>query len=409
MMEKSGDGRRAWGMVAIVFVTVGFSGAVWHMFGIFVKPLEAEFDLTRTSVSLVVTLSQGVYFCMMMMVGKILHRFGPKALIVTGMAVLGTGSILSGSVQSIGQMYLAYGVVLAAGYSVATINVSSIAVTQWFSRNRGLALGVALAGFNAGQLVILPFTQYWVLHFGWRNAFYLVGVVTLLLPLPLAVTLLRNGPYRNEDTGTGLLPRVGKAGNSLRESLKRGSFWFLAVSFFACGFSDFVLAAHLPPFAIDVGISPFLSGSAHGIISGISIVGVIVLGALSDRVGRRYPLTFIYVVRAVCFLFLPWIGGYLGLWIFILLYGFFYFATTPMTSAAASDIFPPDQLGTLYGYIIAAHGLGALSGPFVAGVIFDTLGSYTLAFLITGLVLLLGAVCCALIDDPIREARQSPT
>ena len=404
-MVTSENSRRAWGMVAIVFVTIGFAGAVWHMFGIFVKPLEAEFDITRTSVSLVVTLSQAVYFCMMMVVGKLLRHFGPKALIVTGMGLLGIGLLCSGSVQSIGQMYLAYGIVLALGYSMATINVSSIAVTQWFSRNRGLALGVALAGFNAGQFIIIPFTQYWVLHSSWRSAFYVVGVVTLLLPLPLAFIFLRNGTLRSEGSEVQA-SEFDKTEIPIRHSLKSRSFWFLAISFFACGFSDFVLAAHLPPFGVDVGISPFLSGSAHGIISGISVVGVIALGALSDRVGRRYPLTCIYIIRALCFLFLPLIGSYMGFWIFIVIYGFFYFATTPMTSAATSDIFPQNQMGTLYGFIVAAHGLGALSGPLVAGMIFDALGNYTPAFLLTGLLLFLGAVCCGFIDDPIQKARR---
>ena len=405
MTLETGDaasGRRAWTAVAVIFVTVGFAGGIWHMFGIFVKPIEAEFQATRTSVSLVVSSSQFVYFLMMMVMGRILDRFGPRGVIVTGTAVLGVGALLCSIVQSIWQMDLTYGVVLALGYSMSAINVSSVAVTQWFARRRGLAVGVALAGFNAGQLVLLPLTQYWVLLHGWRNAFAGLGVLTLLLPLPLAFVFLRNGPYRSSREEAPKPPEGSR--NAAAGILNSRSFWCLAISFFACGFSDFVLAAHLPPFAVDAGIAPWLSGSANGFMGGISIVGVILLGALSDRIGRRRPLTFIYLVRAVCFVFLPWMRGAAGLWAIIGVYGFFYFATTPMTSTAAADIFGPERLGKVFGYIVAAHGLGALFGPLVAGVLFDALGTYTAAFLATAVILLAAAVCTALIEDPIGDA-----
>jgi MFS family permease len=401
---ETGDaasGRRAWTAVAIVFVTVAFAGGIWHMFGIFVKPIEAEFQATRTSVSLIVSSSQFVYFLMMMIMGRILDRFGPRGVIVTGTAVLGVGALLCSVAGSIWQMNLTYGVVLALGYSMSTINVSSVVVTQWFARRRGLAIGVALAGFNGGQLVLLPLAQYWVLLHGWRNAFAGLGLVTLLLPLPLAFIFLRNGPYRSSRQEAPVTPEGSR--DAAGGALKSRSFWFLAISFFACGFSDFVLAAHLPPFAVDAGISPWLSGSANGLMGGISVAGVIFLGALSDRIGRRRPLAFIYIVRAASFFFLPWIRDAAELWIFIWVYGFFYFATTPMTSTAAADIFGPERLGKLFGYIVGAHGLGAMSGPFVAGALFDVLGTYTAAFLGTGIILLMAAACCTLIEDPIGD------
>ncbi|MDP6085938.1 MAG: MFS transporter, partial [Nitrospinota bacterium] len=128
MTLETGDaasGRRAWTAVAIVFVTVAFAGGIWHMFGIFVKPIEAEFQATRTSVSLIVSSSQFVYFLMMMIMGRILDRFGPRGVIVTGTAVLGVGALLCSVAGSIWQMNLTYGVVLARGYSMYTINVSS--------------------------------------------------------------------------------------------------------------------------------------------------------------------------------------------------------------------------------------------------------------------------------------------
>jgi MFS family permease len=384
-----------------VFVTVGFAGGLWHMFGIFVKPLETDFQASRTSVSLIVSIAQFVYFIMMMFMGKILDRFGPRGVIITGTAVLGMGVLLSGLVQSFWQINLTYGVILALGYSMSTINVSSVAVTQWFAHRRGLAIGVALAGFNAGTLVLLPLTQYWVLIYSWREAFVGLGILTLLVPLPLALAFLRNGPYQSTSVQTA--EPAEKTRGLTEAALKKPSFWYLAISFFACGFSDFVLAAHLPPFAVDAGVSPWLSGSANGFIGGISIIGVILLGALSDRIGRRYPLVFIYLIRAACFFWLPWMDGLSGMVFFIILYGFFYFATTPMTSATAADIFGPKRLGTLYGYIVAAHGLGALTGPYVAGALYDATGTYKAAFLATGVILLFAVVCCALIEDPVGD------
>lgn len=401
MSAEAVSPRRAWIAVSIVFVTIGFAGGLWHMFGIFVKPLEADFQVSRTSVSLVVSIAQFVYFLMMMVMGKILDRFSPRGVIIAGTSVLGMGALLSGFVQSFWQINLTYGVILALGYSMSTINVSSVAITQWFDQRRGLAIGVALAGFNAGTLVLLPLAQYWVLIYSWRYAFFGLGVLTLLVPLPLALALLRNGPYRSTSVQTK--ESAEKTPGLIQGALKRPSFWYLAISFFACGFSDFVLAAHLPPFAVDAGISIWLSGSANGFISGISIIGVILLGALSDRVGRRYPLALIYLIRALCFFWLPWMGGLSGMVAFIMLYGFFYFATTPMTSATAADIFGPKRLGTLYGYIVAAHGLGALTGPYVAGALYDATGTYQAAFLATGVLLLVAAFGCAMIDDPVGE------
>jgi MFS family permease len=382
-------------------VTIGFAGTVFHIFGLFVKPLEEEFAWSRTELSLVVSLSQVVYGLMQLVLGRILGRFGPRQVILGGLFTFTMGLFLCAGAQSFWQLQGAYGVIIALGYSGATINATSVMVSRWFTRGRGTAISIALAGFNAGQFALFPLVQYAILTWGWRAGFASLGGLTLLLPIPLALLWLRDNPrggpraLAHEEIKRASRPSEGSP-------LRTRSFWCLAVSFWACGFSDFLLATHLPPFAVGVGVPSQTAGNALGFISGISVVGVLTLGALSDRVGRRWPLAGIYLMRALGLAILPGTQGTGRLMVFVVLYGFFYFASTPLTSATTADLFGPARLGTLYGYMVAAHGLGAMVGPLMAGVLFDAFGSYQLAFLMGAGVLFLAALCCAFIEEPRR-------
>ena len=391
-----------WMVVGIAFVTIGFAGAVFHIFGLFVKPLEEEFAWSRTELSLVVSLSQVVYGLTQLVLGRILARFGPRQVILGGIFTFTLGLFLCAGAQSLWHLHGAYGIIIALGYSGATINAVSVMVSQWFTQARGTAISIALSGFNAGQFILFPLVQYAILAWGWRAGFAALGGLTLLLPIPLALLWLRDNPSQGARAWPHKAIEVDPRPSGA-SPLQSRSFWCLAVSFWACGFSDFLLATHLPPFAVGMGIPAQTAGNALGFISGMSVPGVLALGALSDRVGRRWPLAGIYLMRALGMAILLGTRGTGMLMVFVLLYGFFYFASTPLTSATTADLFGPARLGTLYGYMVAAHGVGAMMGPLTAGALFDAFGSYQMAFLTGAGVLLLAALRCAFIEEPKRR------
>ncbi len=393
---------RAWAVLTGGFIALFFSAGVWHSFGVFFEPLLAEFGLDRTALSLVTSIAIAVIAATQLTVGRFMVRFGTSGVICTGLALMGIGLFLSGFATNITVVYLSFSLVMAAGYGFSSLTAVGNEIAQWFDRRRGMAIGIAFSGLSAGGLMLTPFIQLLILRFTWRMAFWILGAGLALGTVPLLWFLLRDRPdpdLRQEPhgpgEGTSETPDTS-ANIPVMEALRTPPFWLLSGAYFACGFTDFLLFFHFPIFATGLGIPAQTAANLLGLASGISIVGTVVLASLSDRTGRPIPLSAIYAVRAVGFLLLMVSRSIVPLYAFTVFYGFVLFASNPITSALAREIYGPKSFGTLFGYLIFAHYVGSFFGTLTGGIVYDNLGRYDEAFLI-GAILLAGASACALI------------
>ena len=146
-------------------------GGIWSGFGIFFKPLLEEFGGSRAGLSLVITVGMVFWAVGAFMAGILVNRFGPRKLIVFGVGLMGLGCLLSSFTVSTVTLFATYSLFVAIGTGLSTMNTNSVLVSRWFVRKRGTALGVSTAGYNAGQLLLIPFTALLIGAYGWRWAF----------------------------------------------------------------------------------------------------------------------------------------------------------------------------------------------------------------------------------------------
>ncbi len=371
----------AWGVVGILFLAQAVAMGVRSTIGLLVKPWEAEFGWERAAISLTASVGFVVYGLAQAFCGRWADRVGPRVIFAASLAVLGAGTAAVGSIVALWQAYLVFGVLIMVGVGGASSPTSAVAVARWFTRRRGLALGIVAGGSAAGQFVLLPAMAALVQATGWRMAFLVLGAGVLLVALPIVLVFLRDDP----DGGTERRARQAAAdGRPLPvvTLARHANFWWLALSFFVCGVTTAgLIDTHLIPHAQDHHISAVTAATAFGVLSLVNMVFTMLAGAAGDRWGYKWLLGWIYAGRAVTLVFLIFARDPLLLFVFAVAFGIVDFSTVAPTTALSTTLFGRRSAGTVFGLVALSHQIGSAVGSYAGGIIHDLTGSYTLFFL----------------------------
>jgi len=264
-------------------------------------------------------------------------------------------------------------------------------------------MGIFSSGFCLGQTVIIPLSMYLVLKFGWRTTWLILGALLLLTVVPLTQLLVRDNPsdFRNrsiEKTG-GDEGTTVKA-TAILDALKTRSFLLLTAIYFLCGFTDIPVITHWVPISFEEGVLEVTAANAYGAMAVLMFVGTICIGPISDRFGGRVSLSALYLIRTVSF-FLPLhlMQNLAFYYMFIIMFGFSYYAMTPVVSAFVGNIYGELSVGRLFGFLTLIHCVGAAVGTSFFGVVFDLSSSYSWAFIISILFSFMATVCSFLIKE----------
>lgn len=423
---------RGWVVVAAAFVVtlVGFGSA--YTFSAFVDSLQREFGASRGSVSLVFSLAGFLYFGLGVVTGPLADRWGARRLVILGMVLVGCGLLLAGRATTLGQVYAAYA--LGVGLGVGCAYVPALgAVQRWFNRRRGLASGLAVSGIGVGTLVLPALAIGWIEHFGWREAYWLLGIVALVVGVAAAAFIEDDpsrrglGPDGQPAAAPGLSsPSAGRSptvpGLSLAEAVRTRRFLGLYASGLVCGLGVFVPFVHLVPFAVDQGIAPAQAALLLGAIGIGSTAGRFLLGGVADRVGRDRFLVAMYVGMAVTLSIwalasLPsgWIvatplrlsGLLTG---FALGFGLFYGGWVAIMPAVVTDYFGGRQVSGVIGVLYTSVAFGTLVGPVAAGHAYDLTASYRLPIIASVIAnLVAGGLAIATMRTPAPWHAESPS
>ena len=402
-----------WWVTLAFSVMVFLSSGIRFTVGPFLKPVVDELDIDRASFSLVISLSLFLFGAFMPVVGRLVDRVGSRPVVIGGSLLLAGALIGTGRATALWQLFLFYGVLVALGLSTIGQVVSSAVVTRWFVKRRGAAVGVLSGASMAGMSFLVPVVMWLILAYGWRHAYALLGLSTLLTVLPLALWVVRDSPeemgvYPDGQTRAGW--EVGKSDETPAERTKLGdalqarSFWQIAGGLFTCGFSMSLLSAHGVPMLTDHGFHPMVAASAFGSLGGASIVGSVILGLLSDRFGRTPILSLIYLLRALAFTMLFLVRDPLMLTVVAAIGGFGMAGSMGMSSALTGDLFGRFSVGSIFGVIFLSHQTGAALGSWLAGFLFDLTGGYGAAFTVACALLLVGATLSITIDERRQRA-----
>jgi MFS family permease len=407
-------------LMAVVFVMLAASG-VRAMFGVFIKPIETDLGWTRQQLSGAAALSLFVLGAVGPTVGWLADIWGPRRVMLLSTATLGLGTVLSGFMGNLWQMYLYAGVLMAAGAGGLGLATASTVAARWFVARRGLILGILGGAMSAGQMLIVPLAMLLIRHYGWRSSFLWLGIGILVCALPVILWLVRDDPadkglkpYGAGKSGAALASALDTRRVSVGEAMQVPAFWLLAATFFVCGYtSNGLVLTHLVPHAAEHGFSEMHAAQALGLMGAMNIVGTIASGWICDRFGRKVPLAIYYGLRGVSLIFLLYVWNVPSLHIFAAVFGLNYISTVPPTATLTANIFGRLSVGALSGWIFFSHQVGSALGAWAGGAIFDATGSYSWAFLSAAILALIASGLSLLIkEEPISarptRARQAP-
>ena len=367
------DGGRAWLDMAVGALSMFAVFATAYSFGTFVKPMAAEFHADRRSTALVFGITAFVYFVLGALTGPLVHRVGPRAMLLFGGAVQVIGMLATSRVHALWQAYLTYGI--GVGIGVACGYVPMVAVVGgWFTRRRPLAIGVAVSGIGVSSLVGAPVAARLIKAHGWRHAYVVFAIATGVLLL-IAAALVRTPPTFSTRPPIAL-------GDSIRTrtfALSYGSVVLIAIPLF----SVFV---NLVPYAEDHGLAKVRAATLLSVIGAASVLGRIGLAALANRFGVAMVYAGSITMMGATQLIWLWAGSrFAQLVVFAAIFGIAYGGFISLSPALLAELFGPEQLGGLAGVNYSAAGLGALLGPTVGAWLVDRTGSYRSTILL-GLV-----------------------
>jgi len=403
-------------LVAVVFVMLAGSG-IRAVFGVFIKPIEAEFGWSRAQLSGAAALSLFVLGAVGPVVGWLADVWGPRRVMLLSTAILGAGTLLSSFVGHLWQFYISAGLLMAMGAGGLGMATSSTVAARWFVARRGLILGILGGAMSAGQMLIVPMAMVIIRFYGWRASFLWLGIGVLVLALPMILAFVRNDPadmgLRPYGAGTAAGAAFGGVKDERRvpvsEAMGVPAFWLLAVTFFVCGYtSNGLVLTHLVPHAAEHGFSEMHAAQALGLMGAMNIVGTVASGWICDRFGRKGPLAFYYGVRGLSLIFLLYVWNVPSLHVFAAIFGLNYISTVPPTTTLTANIFGRLSVGALSGWIYFSHQVGSAIGAWAGGAIFDATGSYAWAFLSAAVLAFIASGLSLLIKEVPIAARPSP-
>ena len=407
----------AWIMAGVTFLVLLGASGFRSAPGILIVPLQEAFGWDRATISLAVSINLLLFGFMGPFAAAMMDRWGIRRVVTVALIAIATGSFLTTFMTAPWQLYVLWGVVVGLGTgSMATVLAATVA-TRWFVARRGMVMGILTAASATGQLIFLPGLAWLVTHHGWQSVSIAISLATLAV-VPVVVLFARNRPA---DLGirpygaTGEEPPAPPRRNpivvafaTLRMAVQSRDFWLLAGTFFICGATtNGLIGTHLIPAAHDHGISEVAAANLLALIGIFDVVGTTASGWLTDRFDPRRLLFIYYGLRGLSLMALPWAFGspQFGLIAFIVFYGLDWVATVPPTVALAGRSFGVEQAALVFGWVFAAHQLGAAAAAYLAGALRTNTGDYVLAFTGAGWLGLLAALLSLGIGRGSRRRR----
>ncbi len=352
-------------------------------YGLFFKVFEAEYGWSRAMLSGAASLT---FFMMGMLAifgGRLSDRYGPRVVLATTGTLYGLGFGLISQVTETWHLFLIFGLFISLGMSTHDV-VTLSTVARWFDRRRGMMTGVVKVGTAIGQIAVPPSAALLMASLGWRSAAIAMGIVAAVLLLIAALSMKQ--PLSPSRTVT----ETRDDGLGFREVAKTRIFWTLCAIQFLYLPSLVTIPLHIVVHGMDMGMSATIAATLLSVTGAASVVGRLGIGTFADRIGgkRAFVLCFLPLIASLlAFVAIasPWL-----LFAAVAVYGFAHGGLFTVVAPAIAEYFGTRAHGTIFGAVVFFGTFGAAIGPTVAGRIFDTTGSYDLAFITLAAMAALG-------------------
>lgn len=373
-----------WVIVFAAFLGMLTTSIPLYSFGVFIEPLADTFGWLRGNISAALAIFNLMVGFVAIFLGKMTDRYGVERVMVLGMAFYVVSLFLTSQIHSLVTFYLCFAG-LGVGASSFYVPVIST-VAKWFSRRRGLAVGVSVTAYGVGMAFFSPLLELAISNFGWRMTFIYSGILSVVL-LTLATYLMESPPPKSHVHVEGS-PEEENPNRDFTagEAVKTPAYWIIYFMILFGGISAFFITAHIVPYAIDAGVAGFYAATLLTVIGIINIFGRIVGGFVVDKLGSARTLAVIFTLQAVTIFLLPRFTSLKPLYIVSLLFGLAYGSWAFIPGVIASEFFGTTHSGSIIGTLETVTGLAGAIGPYFAGFVFDVTGTYDLAFTIAGFI-----------------------
>jgi MFS family permease len=411
MMSHSHQGSYRWVIVAAgALMTCVALGAMFSL-AIFQEPIALDTGWSHIGIASAMTLNFIVMGIGGFVWGAASDRFGPRAVVLVGAALLGLALVLSSRAVTLLQFQLTYGILV--GIAASTFFAPMIAATTaWFDEHRGLAVSLVSAGMGVAPMTISPFARFLISAYDWRTAMLIIGIGTWVLLVPAAL-LVRRAPESAEDeagaapvggaTAMGSTP--AERGNArLSDVFRSPQFIVLGLTFFACCAAHSGPIFHMVSYATICGVAPMAAVSIYSVEGLAGLGGRLIYGSLADRVGVKPVIVGGLLIQAIAlmgYLFVSRLGEFYAL---AMIFGSAYGGVMPLYAVLAREYFGQKIIGTVFGAATMLSSLGMAFGPLIGGWIFDHFANYSWLFIGSALVGL-GAATIALAFPPLPGER----
>ncbi|MFK0045731.1 MFS transporter, partial [Streptomyces sp. NPDC090741] len=399
---------RAWFVAAVAFVTIIGAAAFASLPGLLIEPLHEEFDWSRGTIGLAVSVNLALYGLTAPFAAALMDRFGIRKVVALALLVISGGTVATLWMTQSWQLVLFWGVLVGLGSGSMALAFAATVTNRWFTARRGLVTGILTAAGASGQLIFLPLLSWLVEHHGWRPAAVTVSLAALAV-VPFVWLLLRDHP-----ADTGLAPYGGtyaerpapvtgaarRTVTVLFKAARTGPFWLLAGTFAICGAStNGLVKTHFVPAAHDHGMPVTAAAGLLAVVGVFDVIGTIASGWFTDRFEARRLLAVYYALRGISLMFLPMLlapSVHPPMIFFIIFYGLDWVATVPPTIALCREHYGEDS-AIVFGWVLASHQVGAALVAFLGGLARDAFGSYDLVWYASGALCAMAALMAMVI------------
>jgi predicted MFS family arabinose efflux permease len=361
-------------------VMLTFSMGLRQSLGIFLQPLTRDVGISVSQFTLAIAVQNLAWGFLQPFAGALTVRYGFRPIMMTGAALYVAGLVLMASAHGLLGVVLGAGLLigmsLACTAAAIAMSVTARAVPETV---RSTALGIISAAGSLGALLSAPIGQVLSQDFGWRMG--LAGFVVLsFLMLPAAWFAGRVDKIPLPKPSSDQIDNVS-AGAAVSTAFGNASFVVMTSAYFVCGMQLVFITTHLPSYLAICGMDPMLSAQMLGMIGGFNVLGSLFFGWAGGRWNKLALLGGIYICRSLVlgwyFMLPPTPGSTL---VFGALAGFLWLGVGPLVAGAVVEMFGLRWQAMIQGLAFMSHQLGSFFGAYGGGVIYDSLGSYTLAW-----------------------------
>jgi MFS family permease len=383
-------------MVAIAFFIMVVMYNTRAAFGVFFKPMLADFNWTRAVTSGALSLSLVIQGSLAVIMGGLNDRLGSRLVVTLCSLVVVAGCLLMSQINNTWQLYLYYGLLVGIGMSGCLVPLLST-IARWFVKRRNIMSGIVVAGLSVGYLIAPPVANWLISIYDWRFSYVILAILILVIGTLPAQFLKRAPAHALQDIDNDkrnikqeLKEEAKKL--TLKETIRTRQFWMLDLLFFCLGVSYMAISVHIVPHITDLGISAANAANILAAIGGVSILGNIACGPIADKIGNKYVCLIGFFLMAVTAVWLIWATEIWIFYLFAVIYGFAFGGCTTAESPLVAELFGLRSHGVLLGFVSFSFTIGAAIGPLLTGYIFDVTNSYEIAFLICAVIGLAGVI-----------------